>query len=45
MARAASIPVIALDGTDPSRLRDARNALRRERVTAQTAVYTYPVPR
>lgn len=34
--------VIALDGTDPSRLRDARSALRRECVSAQTAVYTYP---
>ncbi|MET0892142.1 MAG: hypothetical protein ABWY01_01075, partial [Pseudoxanthomonas sp.] len=33
---------IALDGTDPSRLQDARSRLRRQRIAAPTVVYTYP---
>ncbi len=33
---------IALDGTDPTRLQDARSRLRRQRVGAPTVVYTYP---
>ena len=34
--------IIALDGIDPGRLRDARTRLRHHGVAAPTAVYTYP---
>ncbi len=33
---------IALDGTDPTRLQDARSRLRHQRIAAPTVVYNYP---
>lgn len=34
--------ILALDGTDPLRLQQTRHQLRRERLPAQSAVYSYP---
>lgn len=41
-AERGSDSLIALDGTDTTRLHEARNRLRRQRIAAPTAVYSYP---